>query len=373
MYPISYTMKVEVAFFILGALLPGVSRGLIFREDQFTDMTQECLKSDGKPLRHILNADNPAMYVSVDGNHDIKKFKRAERTRLFKKITNDQFNQKHLLQDLADGRSQWLNDLKFVSDLQSDLQKSNSDSAQRKVDHHKNQELGKQHSNSQSLKNEQLQFNRNNSTNYFNCKLQFETELPQGEKNGDKYDALSLFIIKYHPSQGAFWSQKTASFGLIKRPKVEVITSGHQGYNWMGVNKIADYSKTFWLGKNWRFKHNVLLHPGQLTDFGMKVDPEHLVKPESLHSTFDKPASVSIALSKWYYESHIYFAVTYYKYLRNSKISCGCHCCAPFDFLPDHPDCMCIITNLVCNGVPNCGRFLLDNQESLQFQEEKSF
>ena len=115
MYPISYTMKVEVAFFILGALLPGVSRGLIFREDQFTDMTQECLKSDGKPLRHILNADNPAMYISVDGNHDIKKFKRAERTRLFKKITNDQFNQKHLLQDLADGRSQWLNDLKFIT------------------------------------------------------------------------------------------------------------------------------------------------------------------------------------------------------------------------------------------------------------------
>ena len=132
-------MKVEVAFFILGALLPGVSRGLIFREDQFTDMTQECLKSDGKPLRHILNADNPAMYISVDGNHDIKKFKRAERTRLFKKITNDQFNQKHLLQDLADGRSQWLNDLKFIQDLQSGSSSSSSDSAQRKVDHHKNQ------------------------------------------------------------------------------------------------------------------------------------------------------------------------------------------------------------------------------------------
>ena len=80
---------------------------------------QECLKSDGKPLRHILNADNPAMYVSVDGNHDIKKFKRAERTRLFKKFTNDQLNQKHLLQDLADGRSQWLNDLKFIQDLQN--------------------------------------------------------------------------------------------------------------------------------------------------------------------------------------------------------------------------------------------------------------
>ena len=208
-------MKVKVAYFLLGVLLPSISYGLIFPEDQFkfTNMMQECLKSDGKPLRYILDANNPAMYVSVD---------------------ND---------------------------------------------------------------NEQQQFSGKNSTNYFDCKLQFETELPKYSAIfGEKYDALSLFIIKYHPSQGAFWSQKTASFGLIKRPKVEVITSGHQGYNWMGVNKIADYSKTFWLGKNWRFKHNVL-RPGQLTDFGMKVDPEHLVKPEWLHSTFDKPASISISMT----------------------------------------------------------------------------
>ena len=146
------TMKVIALF--LSLLLPGVSRGLIFREDQFTDMTQECLKSDGKPIRHILNADNPAMYVSVDGNHDIKKFKRAERTRLFKKFSDDQYSQKHLLQDLADGRSQWLNDLKFIQKLQS--------SSGRKVDHmdldaNKHSKIG--------------QLNRN-ASNYFNCKLQ---------------------------------------------------------------------------------------------------------------------------------------------------------------------------------------------------------
>ena len=85
----------------------------------------------------------------------------------------------------------------------------------------------------------------------------------------------------------------------------------------------------------------------------------------------NKVVLISIVLSKWYYESHIYIAVTYYKYLRNSKIGCGCHCCAPFDFLPDHPDCMCISTNLNCDGVSNCGQFLMDNQESLQFQDEK--
>ena len=85
----------------------------------------------------------------------------------------------------------------------------------------------------------------------------------------------------------------------------------------------------------------------------------------------NKVVLISIVLSKWYYESHIYIAVTYYKYLRNSKIGCGCHCCAPFDFLPDHPDCMCISTNLICDGVSNCGQPLLDSQESLQFQDEK--
>ena len=143
----------------------------------------------------------------------------------------------------------------FIQDLQSGSgSSSSSDSAQRKVDHHKNQELGKQHSNSHTnLKNEQLQFNRNNSTNYFNCKLQFETELPQGEKNGDKYDALSLFIIEYHPSLAA-------SSGRIKRPKVEVITFGHQGYHRKQVNKIAEYSNKLWPGNNPNF-----LLSGQLT------------------------------------------------------------------------------------------------------------
>ena len=28
-------------------------QGLIFREDQFDDLTKDCLKSDGKPLRYV--------------------------------------------------------------------------------------------------------------------------------------------------------------------------------------------------------------------------------------------------------------------------------------------------------------------------------
>ena len=338
--PMYNTMKVIALF--LSLLLPGVSRGLIFREDQFTDMTQECLKSDGKPIRHILNADNPAMYVSVDGNHDIKKFKRAERTRLFKKFSDDQYSQKHLLQDLADGRSQWLNDLKFIQKLQS--------SSGRKVDH-MDLDANKPHSKIGQL-------NRN-ASNYFNCKLQFETELPRGEKNGDKYDALSLFILEYHPSQAA-------SIGLIKRPKVEVITFGHLGYHRKQVNKIAEYSNKLWPGNNPNFLLSGQLTGLDTTDFKTKVDPEHLVKPESLHSTFDKPASVSINLSRWYYESHIYVVITSYKYLRNGE-----RCqegkefdCFSYNFLSASTDRMCISTNLACDGVPNCGQSFLPNQVS---------
>ena len=106
-----------------------------------------------------------------------------------------------------------------------------------------------------------------------------------------------------------------------------------------------------------------------VVNFGSKGRPSRV--SDRAVGIKNKVVLISIVLSKWYYESHIYIAVTYYKYLRNYKIGCGCHCCAPFDFLPDHPDCMCISTNLVCDGVSNCAQFLLNSQESLQFQDEK--
>ena len=100
------------------------------------------------------------------------------------------------------------------------------------------------------------------------------------------------------------------------------------------------------------------------TDFKTKVDPEHLVQPETLHSTFDKPASVTINLSKWYYDSHIYIVVTSYKYLKNGE-----RCqegkefdCSSYNFLSANTDHMCMNTNLACDGLPNCGQNYLPNQ-----------
>ena len=66
------------------------SNGLLFRPDQFKDMTENCRKSNGKPIRFILNEDNPAMYVSVDPAHPtLMALQRAERVKLFNKFTLD--------------------------------------------------------------------------------------------------------------------------------------------------------------------------------------------------------------------------------------------------------------------------------------------
>jgi hypothetical protein len=76
-------------------------------------MTNQCLDSDGKPLRYILNEDNPAMHVSVDRGHSLKKLKRVERTKLFTKITSNE-KSRRMLQDLVEGRKPWLSDVNAI-------------------------------------------------------------------------------------------------------------------------------------------------------------------------------------------------------------------------------------------------------------------
>ena len=190
------------------------------------------------------------MYVSVDREHDIKKLKRAERTRLFQKITADQYSDRKLLQDLADSRKTFFNDLKFIKELASNNKQLMEDSVE------------------------------NNKT-HFDCKLQFETELPQGDKSGEKYDALSLFIIEYHPSPAA-------NVGLVKRPTVEIITLGHEGYKRRSVTKNADYSNRLWPGHNPNFLLSGQLSGLDSSDF--KTKAQWIILPLSgaswKHSTF---------------------------------------------------------------------------------------
>ena len=173
-------------------------QGLIFREDQFDDLTKDCLKSDGKPLRYILNEDNPAMYVSVDSTHDLKKLKRARESRILKKIKgSEHLDDRQLIREIAEGRRHWLSDLNLIKDFTAN---------NRKIEIDLSEEGGI------------LDKDLRNQT-YFDCKLHFETELPRGDKTGEQYDALSLFVVEYHPS-------RAANVGLIKMPKVEITTLG---------------------------------------------------------------------------------------------------------------------------------------------------
>ena len=146
-------------------------------------------------FRYILDEENPAMYVSVDSSHDIKKLKRARETKLLKKIKGtEHLDDRQLIREMAEGRRHWLSDLKLIKDLTHN----------RKIEIDLSED---------SIINDNI---RNRS--YFNCKLQFETELPKGDK-GDVYDALSLFVVEYHPS-------RAANVGLVKKPKVQIDTLG---------------------------------------------------------------------------------------------------------------------------------------------------
>ena len=178
-----------------------------------------------------------------------------------------------------------------------------------------------------------------------------------GDKTGKRYDALSLFVVEYHPASNA---AKHAS------ANVEIVTMGHRGYKKNHIKKVADYSTRLWPGHNPNFLLSGQLSGLDSTDFKTKVDPEHLVQPEKLHSTFDQPAQLSINLAKWYSDSHIYLVVTSYKYLRNGE-----RCqegkefdCSSYNFLSANSDHMCMNTNLACDGLPNCGQNYLPNQVS---------
>jgi hypothetical protein len=83
--------KMTKVLSILIATIVAETRALLFRPDQFKDMTETCRKSNGKQIRFILNEDNPAMYVSVDPTlpTPFMTLQRAERAKLFSKFTLD--------------------------------------------------------------------------------------------------------------------------------------------------------------------------------------------------------------------------------------------------------------------------------------------
>ena len=97
---------------------------LMFRVDQFSDLTEECRNSEGKPLTFILNEDTPAMYASVDPSHKIKSLKKIRRVDQTKFFTN--LAESRILQDLAqDLKRPWVINSTFdcVLQIQTELPK----------------------------------------------------------------------------------------------------------------------------------------------------------------------------------------------------------------------------------------------------------
>ena len=281
------------------------AQALLFREDQFTDVTQSCKGMDRKRLSYILNEDNPALYISVDPSHPIKtlnkKLRRVDQSKLFGNMDS------RILQDLVEVKRPWVANL--------------------------------------------------NTT--FDCVLQIETELPKGDKTGEKYDALSLIIIELNYS------------AHLKTPNyIEISTFGHEGHTKKKVTKKAHYSDRMWAATNPNFLLSGQLSGFDSIDYRTKVDPQHIIKPEFLHSTFDKPASITVNISQWNWHSHVYMVFTSYKYLRQGEL---CHeikefDCSPRSFLSPANDHMCMNSNLACDGLPNCGQDYLPNQDENCFK-----
>jgi hypothetical protein len=280
---------------------------LLFRVDQFTDLTDACKDREGKPINYILNEDNPALYVSIDPTHTIKslnkRLRKVDQNKMFGSLADQR-----ILQDLMENKQTWA-----VPPF--------------------------------------------NDT--FDCVIQIETELPKGEKSGEKYDALSLIIIELNYSTHS------------SRNFVEISTIGHDGKSRKVITKKAHYSDRIWAATNPNFLLSGQLSGFDSIDYRTKVDAQHIIKPETLHSTFDKPASITVNVTRWTWTAQIYMVFTSYKYLRGGTQRCQDgkeFDCSPPSFLSSSNDHMCMSSNLACDGLPNCGQDYLPNQDENCFK-----
>ncbi len=121
----------------------------------------------------------------------------------------------------------------------------------------------------------------------FDCVLQVQTELPKGDKSRRRSDALSLMVV-----QLAYGSYP-------RRPEfVQVSTFGHRSLPPRSISKPAQYTDRLWAAANPNFLLSGQLSGFDSIDYRTKVDHQHLVKPEKLQSTFDKPASIKVIFFK---------------------------------------------------------------------------
>ena len=132
----------------------------------------------------------------------------------------------------------------------------------------------------------------------FDCSVEFETELPKGDKTNGKYDALSLIIVELahnsvipveYPNFNSYLDNKSGKNkrkllkpkrpfpqGLwhIPNSRVEVVTSGKNGRTYKNVTKRAQYSERIWPGNNPNFLLSGQLSGFDSIDYRTKIDPQ---------------------------------------------------------------------------------------------------
>jgi len=77
---------------------------------------------------------------------------------------------------------------------------------------------------------------------------------------------------------------------------LQVSTFGHRSPSGVPrrVVKPANYADRLWAAGNPNFLLSGQLSGFDSVDYRTRVDAQHLVRPETLRSTFDKPASIKV-------------------------------------------------------------------------------
>ena len=260
-------------FIIISLLFLPFTVALLFRVDQFTDVTEKC-KTE-KKLSFILNEDKPAMYISIDPNKPKGKMKVKKRREV---LRHDEIFKKFLPMQ-QDKNEQIFNSMKNFNKFDR-FDKKFLNNARAAFTH-----ILKTHKELFTL--------YDNKT--FDCSVEFETELPKGDKTNGKYDALSLIIVELahnsvipveYPNFNSYIDSPVKNKRKSLKPKrpfklwhipnsrVEVVTSGKNGRTYKNVTKRAQYSERIWPGNNPNFLLSGQLSGFDSIDYRTKIDPQ---------------------------------------------------------------------------------------------------
>ena len=252
-----------------------LGNALLFRADQFTDVTERC-KSE-KKLSYVLSKNQPAMYISIDPNKPRENMKVKKRKEV---LQHDEIFKK-FLPIQQDRNEQIFNSIKNFDKFDRFDKKflNNASAAFTRI-----------------LKTQKELFNLyDNKT--FDCSVEFKTENPKGVKTPGEYEALSLIIVELahnsvipveYPNFNNYFDKPAKNNRKLLKPKrpfpkglwhipnsrVEVVTSRKTGRTNKNVTKKAKYSERIWPGNDPNFLLSGQLSGFDSIDYRTKIDPQ---------------------------------------------------------------------------------------------------